>query len=676
MKTDIGGDRIGSGNKNQISNRHFNRSTHDLDFAWRSSMAAGTLVPFMCMPMLPADKFDIDLACDVITLPTVGPLFGSFKVQLDVYKIPMKLYIGKLYMNKLEIGLKMETVFLPQVELRTYKLLDFRVDTDDNSQINSSCLLKYLGISGLGTLAGVADEYTRLFNALGLLAYWDIYKNYYANKQEERGFAIHIDANTLLQDQEVLAARVYEVVNGEAVYLTDMLDNGFNTPASNNDLIVVLDFGYQAQQVSWDKVNITVDLANQTADQVFSTWTWGQGGESPIGELNPTMSLTLTGGTPTSQHWIMPNQNPVPNNPNENYTPTLVEFPLSHIDKMREAILADVTSPSAFIINSNADFPYSMCMQDVNDESKSMEYSQEGLGIKTYQSDLFNNWISTEYIDGPNGINELTKVSTTGDAFTIDALNIANKVYNMLNRIAISGGTYYDWIEAVYTRRPQVGMLNPIYVGGLIKELGFEQVISTADTNVNDNTQPLGTLGGRGRLTNKHKGGRIRVSADGEPCYLMGLVSLTPRVDYSQGNVWDVNLKTMDDFHKPDLDGIGFQDLITEQMAWQDTRLELDGTVTMYSAGKVPAWINYMTNVNRTYGNFAERNKDMFMTLNRRYDIGINKGRITDLTTYIDPTKFNFIFAQTDLTAQNFWVQIGARVTARRLMSAKMIPNL
>ena len=42
--------------------------------------------------------------------------------------------------------------------------------------------------------------------------------------------------------------------------------------------------------------------------------------------------------------------------------------------------------------------------------------------------------------------------------------------------------------------------------------------------------------------------------------------SLTPRVDYSQGNDFDVRLMTMNDFHKPGLDQIGFQDLITEQM--------------------------------------------------------------------------------------------------------------
>ena len=164
----------------------------------------------------------------------------------------------------------------------------------------------------------------------------------------------------------------------------------------------------------------------------------------------------------------------------------------------------------------------------------------------------------------------------------------------------------------------------------------------------------------------------MRIKAN-EPSYIMGIVSLTPRLDYSQGNKWDMNLRTMDDLHKPALDEIGYQDLITDQMAWFDTRIQNEQPV-YNSAGKQPAWINYMTNVNQTRGNFAYQNKEMFMTLNRRYERD-EKG-IKDLTTYVDPSKFNNIFAEENLDSQNFWMQISNNITARRKMSAKVIPNL
>lgn len=251
----------------------------------------------------------------------------------------------------------------------------------------------------------------------------------------------------------------------------------------------------------------------------------------------------------------------------------------------------------------------------------------------------------------------------------------------MLNRIAVSGGSYDDWLNAVYTHERTRSQENPMYMGGLIKELGFQEVVSNAQAEVQDNAQPLGTLAGRGVLTGKKKGGKIHVRVD-EPSYIIGIISLTPRCDYSQGNKWDVNLKTLNDLHKPALDEIGFQELITDQMAWFDTVIDGNQDVIFHSAGKQPAWINYMTNVNQTRGNFAEKGGingnaggQMYMTLNRRYERDTNS-RIKDLTTYIDPSKFNNIFADERLDAQNFWAQIAVNNIARRKMSAKLMPNL
>ena len=141
------------------------------------------------------------------------------------------------------------------------------------------------------------------------------------------------------------------------------------------------------------------------------------------------------------------------------------------------------------------------------------------------------------------------------------------------------------------------------------------------------------------------------------------------------------SIKTMDDLHKPSLGGIGFQDLITEQMACWTTLVgtsstNLEQNVARQTAGKQPAWINYMTNYNTCHGNFAIEKNQMFMTLNRNYQATADDSNIIDLTTYIDPTKYNYAFAQSDITAMNFWVQIAMDIQARRKMSAKIIPNL
>ena len=132
----------------------------------------------------------------------------------------------------------------------------------------------------------------------------------------------------------------------------------------------------------------------------------------------------------------------------------------------------------------------------------------------------------------------------------------------------------------------------------------------------------------------------------------------------------------MDDLHKPALDEIGFQDLQREDMAWWDTVYAEPGQWETRSQGKQPAWINYMTNVNRTYGDFAIPDNSMWMTFNRNYEFDNLYDGITDATTYIDPSKYNNIFANTALDSQNYWVQIAVDMYARRKMSAKIMPNL
>lgn len=623
-------------------------------------MACGTLVPFMKELALPGDTFDIDLDVDIKTHPTIGPLFGSFKVQLDVFQAPVRLYHSALHNNAIGIGMKMNTVKLPQLTLvgvRTPRSLN----NIDNLHTSPSSLLAYLDIRGIGSNITVGNNISRDFNGIPYLAYWDIYKNYYANKQEEIGAC-------LLQNPTI------ENYNGEASFANPALafPQGINSMTGNPQRFSVgttrtITFTFTGTFPSTNIV-IQTDSGEYTLFQLFNSIV--ESGTSPrIIAGQPRFPFLVKGWYPSE--W--------------NYTkdvPDVSTFPLENIDKMREKILA-LTPTQQLRINSTDLPPYRNSFlfdntggQTIGTTKRfSTQGGQNNLALKTYQSDLFNNWMSTEWIDGTNGINAITAVDTSDGNFTIDQLQLAKKVYDMLNRIAISGGTYDDWLDAVYTHDRFRSAESPIYEGGLMTDVFFQEVISNSESGSEGFEQPLGTLAGRGISGSNRKGGKLVVKVD-EPSYLMGIISLTPRVDYSQGNKWDTSLKTMDDFHKPALDQIGFQDLITEQMAWYDTSIADNNAQTKHSAGKQPAWINYMTNVNVTRGNFAIEENEMFMTLNRKYERDEVTGGIKDLTTYIDPRKFNNIFAHANRDAQNFWVQIGVDITARRKMSAKVMPNL
>lgn len=666
MEVTLGGQRLGSGNRNKVWMRDYERSTHDLSYTWRSTMAAGVLVPFMSELALPGDTFDIDLNVDVLTHPTIGPLFGSFKIQLDVFQVPIRLYQGKLHMNMLGIGLDMSKVALPQIEVTGINpVFDKPLD---NQQINPSCILSYLGMRGLGHVE--TGGVLRQFNAIPYLGYWDIYKNYYANKQEEIG--AYISKAEASQAITITTATLKDTNGGDVVIpVTSTPPFTYTFVRANEGTSLLITGTGVTDNIDPDAIKFYVQIIVSQlivrGTDLFTNWTSDPANGTIIG-TNPT-SLLLTqeigfGGIEYDNETA---------NDNTNIVPEIETFPLVNIDTMRQNLLAYVATDTPYIIDNSTLAPYGTTIRNTSTGKPKITYPMQGLALKTYQSDLFNNWIQTEWIDGVDGISAVTAIDTSGGSFTIDELNLSKKIYDMLNRIALSGGSYDDWLDAVYTHERTKSAENPIYLGGLIRNLVFEEVVS----NSRSLDEPLGTLAGRGRVGNKDKGGHIVAKVD-EPSYLIGIISLTPHLDYSQGNKWDTNLKTMNDLHKPALDQIGFQDLITDQLTWWDTKIDANDIPIFKSAGKQPAWINYMTNVNRVLGNFADQTQQMFMTLNRRYqpDLATGEPVIKDLTTYIDPSKFNHIFADTRLDAQNFWTQIAVNIEARRKMSAKVIPNL
>lgn len=661
-KITLGGERLGSGKKMKVELHGYERSTFDLSYAFRTTMSAGTLVPFICELALPGDTYDIDLSAYVNTHPTVGPLFGSYKLQCDVFKADIRLYHQALHNNMLNIGRNMAAVKMPLVQLGAYPRQNTNVGLD-NSQINPSCIFKYLGISGVA-FNNTPSPVTRWFNGVPFIAYWDIYKNYYANKQEEIGMVIHgpkppfnatvtdIEINTTTLPQAPTIG-VVAFKNGDAIGITYTPGGPAPDPAT-----IMVQFIQPAGQFLSMADLVDGDFFDD-GTRLVGNYNWAKYGNQ--------IAQWWEYNTPTNIGIVRP---------------ILQPFPLENIDRMREAILSHPMA-TAFEVNDLNLPPYSyVCPNTLDPEYNPLIQSQEGLAIKTYQSDIFQNWLSTEWISGVTGINEITAVSTATGSFQIDQFYLANKIYQMLSRVVVSDGSYNAWLDAVYAHERFVNSEIPTYHGGLSKEIIFQEVISNSESSSEGGTQPLGTLAGKGTLSpDKHKGGRLRIKVD-EPAYIIGNVSITPRIDYSQGNLWHTySIITMDDLHKPALDQIGFQDARTELLAWWSTFYQSGtGNFVQGYYGKQTGWIHYQTNVNRTYGNFAIENNEMFMTLNRRYTPLTLAGSIpiivSDLTTYIDPAKYNNIFAQTALDAQNFWVQIGVGMYVRRKMSSKVMPSL
>lgn len=681
MKKTLGGDRIRSESKMEVYLPNFGRSSHNVGKIIRTSQACGTIVPYWCQIGMDGTTFYIDITTKVKTLPTTGPVFGSFKHQIDIFVIPIRLYIAALHNNALGVGLNMSKVLLPQFQVYTANTSIYENDTN-RGQVNPSSLLSYLGIKGFGR--SNVNQYLRRFPAIFNLAYWDIFKNYYANKQEEKAYVVtgvdhiwksismgggvtwattwktnktttyHIEPSEKLP--KYIKIEFEENVSPETVNEIQFLTNDPENPTLKTNKLTKLGDSFIFERTDPEALGLREPKDPKKATKVFAY------------KIKKSIKIAYNMGLDGEHPITMPNNQKI----------KLTQFPLKNIDDERSAILA-APSSSAYIMN-NGKLPYGAATGTLDlpnyDRTKTYHssnawFSQAGLAVKTYLSDRFNNWLNTEWIDGTTGgINAITAVDVSDGKLTMDALILQKKIFNMLNRVAITDGTYQAWREATYGIRSTTLPESPIFCGGMQSEIAFDEIVSNSATE----EEPLGTLAGRGVATMYKSGRGLKIKCT-EPSMIMALGSITPRIDYSQGNKWWTRLQNMDDFHKPTLDAIGFQELIAEEAAAWSTETTENYKQTYQSLGKQPSWIEYTTDVNETYGEFAAGMPLAFMCLNRVYEENTN-GSIKNASTYIDPTIYNSIFAESRLSSQNFWVQVAFDVTARRVMSAKQIPNL
>lgn len=678
IKKTLGGDRLGSGRKMTQEMHGFGRSSHDVGMVFRTDQAIGPIVPAYCQLGTTGTTFYMNINAKTRTLPTNGPIFGTLKHQIDVFMVPIRLYVGALHNNMLGIGLNMKDVKLPQLSLRS-KTPDPKSPTNVNwQQISQDSLVAYLGIRAIGSNSVAGTNIVRNFNSLFVMSYWDIYKNYFANKQEGIGYAIGGSATNIL-------STLVQTIDGITAGLVNLATNKWTktltlaTTAGPSGNYLRISTDQETLEDAWKATKEQLKLYQDNTGAKVYKW------DNTKWELEWLGYGTFTAKPKTGDYttgiFTVGNKDAFEI---ARGGIKLNSFNLANIDEARTTILKNAPNYNVPVsINTDINIlPYTLSVADATNDNKdefgnsapftgnASWFNQAGLGLRTYLSDRFNNWLSTEWIDGTNGINEVTAIQIVDNKLTMDALILQKKIFDMMNRIAISGGSYNDWQEAVYGVKVARMAESPIYMGGASYEIVFDEVVSNSATA----KEPLGSLAGRGTEGRRKGGQGLRIKCE-EPSLIIVLESYVPRVDYSQGNKWWNRLESMNDLHKPNLDAIGFQELITDEFAALDTRVSSEGKPIYNSVGKQVSWQEYMTNVNETFGDFAVGGALDWMAFNRKYEYS-SQMQVKDATTYIDPTIFNVAFANAKLSAKNLWTQIAFDVTARRVMSAKQIPNL
>lgn len=535
---------------------------HDLSHFLRTSMAPGCLVPILVDELVAGDQRIVDLTSLVETQALLSPLYGSYQLKIEAFFAGTSLYCPKLWRNGSMqtpdgiLDANYPTFTLPE-ESRTGSEGS---ETFERFAVNSSSLLAYLGYPpNFSSICSTESTENLSHNAIPLLMYLDIFRHYYANRQEP-----------------------------QFPYISQYL-----TPTADDVTI------------KWQEMSRLDDLFLKLPVD---------GGD-----------VTMLGGNPST--------------------------------------------PGSYIISELL---------------KAGHFPLGGFLQRTFMPDMMNVILSSDFFE--KNINTV-QVSTAGGSFQIDQFVTAKKLWNSRNKDAISSGTFKDWVRMHFGVTPKIMDDMPTFLGSTTSDIIFQDIRATTSASTPLGDQFLGDKGSSGRGSGSSR--QFRFIAD-RPGYLMVIASIVPRVDYFQRlERWTQHRKLSDSF-RPEFNGIGLQDVLVSDLTADFSGVDKDFILTnqdeiidprTISIGKQPAWINYMTAVNRIRGTLCTTEKSWVLArdFNVRDAKGGNYGAgpvdLVDPTAYIMPNHWNTPFALTNLTSQNFLVQFYIRHTSRSTVLKRLLPK-
>ena len=187
---------------------------------------------------------------------------------------------------------------------------------------------------------------------------------------------------------------------------------------------------------------------------------------------------------------------------------------------------------------------------------------------------------------------------------------------------------------------------------------------------------------------------------------LYAICTIVPNVYYSQGIEKDICDYTFFDKYNPEFANENFVgiprkclDIVPNETykSPNSSGSAVSGTSTYkynssdldVSVGRTTSWWNYQTDVNRSFSLLSKGQSMEGWLLNRNLkDKVVTYGTVESLdkvtgfqelfaeTPYCFPHQFNYCFADTNPTAQNFIVQFAADINVRRVMPSYNQPKI
>lgn len=298
-------------------------------------------------------------------------------------------------------------------------------------------------------------------------------------------------------------------------------------------------------------------------------------------------------------------------------------------------------------------------MESLNDNVGS------GLFYRPMNRDVFSTQIT--------GISSTTVgVSTSGSKTYINDLYSAMRAEEMAAMYDYTSGRMRDFVAALYGEKVSPNSDRPRLVNVQSAYIDINTIRTTAATADQPAASSLGSI----VFENSFK--PFHFSSNGDYGIIMTVISLSPVQVYSNCFQFGaINVNNFDDVYNPALDGLPPQSL---SALYLSSDAEETGT-TMLSLGRFPAFIDQVSDLNRSFDLFEKGQALDYWTTTfkpRRTFSIFSRTPSNDSSAvdpYIHPDDWTFMFADTSARSRNIYITYQPNIFGR-LPKSKIIQKL
>lgn len=247
-----------------------------------------------------------------------------------------------------------------------------------------------------------------------------------------------------------------------------------------------------------------------------------------------------------------------------------------------------------------------------------------------------------------------TDVKIDGMNFTINDLRTASALQRFLERSALGGGRFKEFVYAHFgTIIPDARVQRPEFLGGSKQGIVITETVQTSGTDIQGQTTPQGNLAGVGFTSADGNGFKEFFT---EHSLILQFVYIVPAPSYSQGCCRDLTRFDRYDWYSPEFAHLGEQAITSKE-------LYANSPTPNLTFGYAPRFAEYHEIPNSIHGDF--KSSMAYWHLGRMFD---KTPVLNEDFVKVHPSDVSRIFAVTDTSVPKFYCCLTNFVSAVRPM--------